>query len=178
MTRTLAIAAALLVLSGAASAQEPAAPQPAAPQPAAPQPEAAQETKVPLRQRLYTWGAVGTTFAYGQTYGNLNLGLGLRWKGGLTPNVEASYMFGASPTIWALRPGITWYTSLPVLRPYVGAYLTHWFVSNRPDENGVGGRLGISLGRVLSLGVTYDRALNCSHDCDMWTPQVSAGLSV
>jgi hypothetical protein len=129
------------------------------------------------RGKLYTWGSVGTTFAYGETYGSANLGVGYLMRRGLAPNVELGYAFGNSPTIWALRPGVTWFAPLP-LSPYIGAYYTRWFVSDLPDENGVGARLGVSLGRVLSLGVTYDRALNCSTNCDSWSPQISAGFSM
>jgi hypothetical protein len=100
-------------------------------------------------------------------------------KNGITPNVEASYMFGNSPTVWALRPGVTWFLPIRVLSPYIGAYYTHWFVSgDQPDQDGVGGRAGFSLGRRISLGVTYDRALDCSSNCDIWTPMVSAGVSL
>jgi hypothetical protein len=157
--------------SGVATPATPAAAAPAPPA-AAPQP-----APQPARKRLYTWGSVGTTFAYGQTYGNVSVGAGLMMQRGLTPNVELSYNFGPSPTLWTLRPGVTWFLSLP-FHPYVGAYYTHWFVSGRSDQNGVGGRAGLSLGRVISLAVTYDHALGCSHDCDIWTPQVSAGLTL
>ena len=132
---------------------------------------------VPLRKRLYGWGSVGTTFAYGETYGSVNLGVGLMMKLGLVPNVELSYAFGASPTLWALRPGVTWFMPVPVLRPFVGAYYTHWYVSDLPDENGVGGRLGFSLGPI-QLSATYDRALNCETNCDSWSPQVAFGMSL
>ena len=98
---------------------------------------------------------------------------------GIAPNVELGYAFGNSPTLWTLRPGVTWYMPLPIVRPFVGAYYTHWFVGGGlPDQNGIGGRAGLSLGRVITLGVTYDHALGCSQNCDSWTPQISAGLSL
>lgn len=144
-------------------------PPPASPPPAEPKPS--------RRRNLYTWGSAGTTFAYGETYASVNLGVGWMMRAGITPNVEVSYAFGSSPTLWALRPGVTWFAPIP-LSPYVGAYYTRWLVNDLPDENGVGGRAGISLGRVLSIGVTYDRALDCDRDCDSWSPQISAGLSL
>jgi len=167
----------------AADTAAPAQPQPTpavatmpAPAPAAPpQPQAAK----PWRKNLYTWGSVGTTFAYGNAYGSLNAGAGYMMKHGLLPNLELSYNFGAEPTLWTVRPGVTWFLPLQVGHPYVGAYYTHWFVGGSlPDQDGVGGRAGFSIGRALSVGVTYDRAFNCSHDCDIWTPQVSAGFSL
>jgi hypothetical protein len=160
-----------------------AAPPPAQPSPAAAQPAPAPAQPAPApakpkeRNRLFTWGSVGTTFAYGETYGSANVGAGLMMRRGITPNVEVSYAFGADPNIWALRPGVTWYSRLP-FQPYLGVYYSRWFVSDLPDENGVGARVGFSLGRILSLGLTYDRALDCSTDCDSWSPQVSAGFAL
>jgi len=156
----------------AAVAAPPSPPPAAAPAPA---PAAAQQKKP---RPIYTWASVGTTFAYGQTYGSANVGVGYLMKAGLTPNVELTYNFGSSPTLWTLRPGVTWFMPVP-MHPYVGAYYTHWFVGGSlPDANGVGGRAGVSVGKVFSLSVTYDHALNCTHNCDSWSPQVGAGLSL
>ncbi len=162
-SRSLALAALLVASAGSALAQSSTA-QPSG-----------QEW---WRGQLYTWGSVGTTFAYGETYGSANVGLGWLMRHGIAPNVELGYAFGNTPTIWSLRPGVSWYLPVAKVRPYVGAYYTHWFVgSGLPDQNGVGGRAGFSLGRVLALGVTYDHALGCSKDCDSWAPQISAGYA-
>ena len=165
------------VTTPAPAAAPPPAQQPPPPAPAAQAKPPPQEEKQGIRSKIYTWGSVGATFAYGNTYGNLNLGAGYLMKHGLMPNAEASYNFGASPTFWTLRPGVTWFLPVPRLHPYVGAYYTHWFVSSGGDQNGVGGRAGFSMGPV-SLGVTYDRAFNCSKNCDVWTPIVGAGVSM
>src|SRR4051794_9591820 len=128
--------------------------------------------------RIYSWASVGTTFAYGHTYASANVGAGWMMRNGIAPNVELGYAFGNSPTLWVLRPGITWYMPLAMVRPYVGAFYTHWFVGDGlADQNGIGARAGISLGRALSLGVTYERALGCSQNCDLWAPQLSVGGS-
>ncbi len=205
MRRFVAVATPLLVIAPLALAQSSDADQPAAatePAPAAestaaePQP-AVQATEVPAAKpgvtgapaqpqpqekwtkRIYPWASVGTTFAYGNTYGSVNAGVAYLMKHGLAPNVELSYNFGADPTLWTLRPGITWFMPVPRLNPYIGAYYTRWFVgSGLPDQNGVGGRAGVSVGKFLSLSVTYDRALNCDRNCDIWTPQVGAGFSL
>ena len=66
---------------------------------------------------------------------------------------------------------------VPVLRPFVGAYYTHWFVNDLADQNGVGGRVGASFGPI-QLSATYDRALNCETNCDSWSPQVAFGMSL
>ncbi|HET9597692.1 MAG TPA: hypothetical protein VFP65_19040 [Anaeromyxobacteraceae bacterium] len=172
-------AAEVLAVPPATSSAEPvpavAAPPPATQQPAA-APAAAQPSK---RPPIYTWGSIGSTFAYDATYVSLNLGVGMMWKYGLAPNAELSYAFGSEPSLWTLRPGVTWFLPLPMFQPYVGAFYTHWFVGqNLPDQNGVGGRAGFSLNRMVSLGVTYDHALGCTTNCNVWTPQISASLSM
>ena len=164
--RPAALAALLLAFSGGAMAQSQAA-QSGTP--------AGQEW---WRGHPYTWASVGTTFAYGQTYGSANVGVGWLMRQGIAPNVELGYAFGNTPAVWTVRPGVSWYLPIAVIRPYVGAYFTHWFVSDGyPDQNGVGARAGLSLGRVLALGVTYDHALGCSQNCDSWAPQISAGYA-
>jgi len=196
MIRIPAFSAALLLASAVSAQETPPAQPPAtgvspsvpatapaetapATAPAQPAPAAAPAQPAPPRQRrFYTWGSIGTSFAYGNTYANASLGVGYRMPSGLTPNVELSYAFGESPTITSLRPGIIYYLPLKRIQPYVGAHYTHWFVGGDwPDQDGVGGRAGVSIGRVLSLGVVYDRALDCDGDCDVWYPQVSAGVS-
>ena len=178
--------------AAAAPAAAPPPPPPAQPapvaQPASPPPaqsaKPAAAAAAPAPQgpsgKLYTWGALGTTFTAGQTYANLTVGAGyLLIRTGLAPNMELSYSFGQTPTIWALRPGVSWYMQIPVLHPYLGAYYARWFVgSGHPDENAVGARGGISLGRFISLGVTYERVLDCSHSCDAWSPVITAGASM
>jgi hypothetical protein len=207
MTRVLAIAAALLLASAVSAQQAPPAQPPAAgtspsvpaaapaqtapaPAPAQPAPTAAPAQPAPAaaapppspaparQRRLYTWGSVGTSFAYGNTYWNASLGVGYLMPRGITPNVEVSYAFGETPTVTSLRPGVIWYLPIKRIQPYVGVHYTHWFVSDDfPDQDGVGGREGVSIGRMLSLGVVYDRALDCDRDCDVWYPQVSAGVA-
>jgi hypothetical protein len=122
----------------------------------------------------FVWASTGPTFAYGKTYWSLSGGVGYHIRYGLAPNIELSRMFANSPTIWSVRPGVTWFAPLP-FQPYVGAYYMHWFVSgDRADRDGVGARLGLSLIRLVAFEVTYDHALSCSHDCDAWTPEVTA----
>ena len=178
--------------AAAAPAAVPPPPPPAQPapvaQPASPPPaqsaKPAAAAAAPAPQgpsgKLYTWGALGTTFTAGQTYANLTVGAGyLLIRTGLAPNMELSYSFGQTPTIWALRPGVSWYMQIPVLHPYLGAYYARWFVgSGQPDQNAVGARGGISLGRFISLGATYERVLDCSRNCDAWSPVITAGASM
>jgi hypothetical protein len=139
----------------------------------------AAEPRAKWTRQIFSWASVGTTFAYGQTYGSANAGVGYLMKYGIAPNVELGYAFGNSPTLWSVRPGVTWFMPVAPVRPYVGTYYTHWFVgSGLPDQDGIGGRAGLSVGRVVSLGVAYDHVFGCSVNCDSWTPQISAGLSL
>ncbi|HYV66212.1 MAG TPA: hypothetical protein VE964_08205 [Myxococcales bacterium] len=182
----LASAGAAAAQSSESSAQPTGSTQQTAPAaaPPAPAPTAAatpapKEEPSPWKGRLYSWASVGTTFAYGTTYGSANVGVGYLMRYGIAPNVEAGYTFGNTPTFWTVRPGVTWYMPLPLVHPYVGGYYTHWFVgSGFPDQDGIGGRAGLTLFRALTLGVTYDHALGCSRNCDVWTPLISAGLSL
>jgi len=159
----------------AAQAAPPPPPPQQAPPPPAPPPAKKEEQK---GGRLYAWGGAGATFAYGQTYGNLNIGVGyLLLRSGIAPNVEASYSFGATPDFWVLRPGVTWFLPVSFLNPYIGAYWASWYPTSGdyPNQNGVGARAGVSLKR-FSLGVTYERAFHCSRNCDVVTPIIGASL--
>ena len=89
------LAALLLALPGAARAQSSAPPESSA-EPAPTPAPAPATSPTPASQkrsgRLYSWGSVGTTFAYGQTYGSANLGVGYMFlPSGLAPNVEVGY---------------------------------------------------------------------------------------
>ena len=176
----------LLALSGSAASQPMGSQEAAEPTPQAPSPPPPAAVSAPPKKaeppwwkgRIYSWASVGTTFAYDQTYGSANVGVGWLMRNGIAPNVEVGYAFGNSPTLWSLRPGVSWYLPIPVVQPYIGAFYTHWFVgSGLPDENGIGGRAGFSLGRVLALGGTYDHAHGGDRNSDSWTPTLSAGYS-
>src|SRR6266850_161622 len=108
--RSLRLVPLVLVLPCIAAAQssDPTQPGPAqvpppsataAPAPA-PAPHPSQWSGKP-----YSWASFGTTFAYGQTYANANVGVGWLMRNGIAPNVEVGYAFGNSPTLWTLRAG-------------------------------------------------------------------------
>ena len=169
-TSSLVAVVAAIAFSGMSAAQPstPAEPPPAA---AATQPKW-------YSGRPYGWLSGGTTFAYGQTYASINVGAGWLMRNGLAPNVELGSAFGSTPTLWSVRPGVSWFLPIPGVQPFIGAYYTHWFVSDGfADQNGVGGRAGLSIGSVLAVGVNYDHVLSCNADCDSWTPVISAGYA-
>jgi hypothetical protein len=130
--------------------------------------------------RLGASGGVGR--AYGQTYYEVGGRLGYDLGFGLTPEVGLAYWGGASPSFVQLSPGLTWYFPVPFVRPYLGGFYAHDFVSSGfPDQNGIGVRGGIGLlgaGPLsVSIGVAYERRLSCSIDCDTWWPEALAAFS-
>jgi hypothetical protein len=183
-----AVAASLLLWSASIAAAEPLALS----KPTSAPGDAADATRVdglrdtssgdssaqaaPARRQFYVWATTGPTFVYGETFWSASVGAGYQIQGGFAPNIELSHTFFNSPTMWSVRPGVTWF--LPVaFHPYIGAFLMHWFVSGGPDQSGVGFRAGFSLNRILSFAITYDHAIGCNHNCDAWTPELSAGLA-
>jgi hypothetical protein len=126
-------------------------------------------------------GTAGVGSAFGRIYeevgGRLGYGLGF----GLEATVDGSWWFGQSPSFFKLAPGLTWYLPIPLLRPYVGAYYAHWFVSNGiGDEDSVGARAGVTLISVgpasVSVGAMYDWRLACATDCNGWGPEIAAAF--
>lgn len=166
-TRPLLVFAAVLAFSAIAAAQPSTPAEPAAPA----QPKW-------YSGKPYGWVSGGTTFAYNQTYASINVGAGWLMRNGLAPNVEVGSAFGNTPTLWSVRPGVSWFLPIPGVQPFIGAYYTHWFVTDGfADQNGVGGRAGVSIGSVLAVGVNYDHLLSCNANCDSWTPVISAGYA-
>jgi len=126
--------------------------------------------------------SAGVGRAYGQTYYQLGGRLGYDVGLGLTPELGLNYWGGASPSFFQLSPGITWYLPVPVLRPYVGGFYAHDFVSSGfPDQDGIGVRGGIGLlgaGPLsIGIGIAYERRLSCPSNCDTWWPEASAGFA-
>jgi hypothetical protein len=126
--------------------------------------------------------SAGVGRAYDQTYYQLGGRLGYDVGFGITPEIGLSYWGGATPSFWQVSPGLTWYLPLPLLRPYLGGFYAHEFVSDGlPDQDGIGVRGGIGLlgaGPLsVNIGVAYERRLSCPADCDTWWPEASAGVS-
>ena len=185
-TRALVIA--LLSLPLAASAQvaggqaSPAptgstvAPPPQAPPPAPVPAEAAG----PRRESKWRASAsIGAGSSYGNTYFLVGARIGRELAAGLALEIDGQYWAGETPSLGKLAPGLTWYSPF---RVYLGAYYARWFVgSGFPDQDAVGARAGYTLlsrGRTFAgVGVSYERALGCSSNCDSWWPEASVGVS-
>lgn len=131
---------------------------------------------------LQVGASAGVGRAYGQTYYEVGGRLGYDLGFGVTPEIGLAYWGGATPTFYQLSPGITWYFPLPVLRPYLGGFYAHDFVSSGfPDQDGLGVRGGIGLlgaGPLsINVGIAYERRLSCPADCDTWWPEASVGIA-
>lgn len=133
-------------------------------------------------QGLRLGASAGVGRAYGQTYYEVGGRLGYDLGFGVTPEIGLAYWGGATPTFYQLSTGLTWYFPLPVLRPYLGGFYAHDFVSSGfPDQDGVGVRGGIGLlgaGPLsINVGIAYERRLSCPADCDTWWPEASVGIA-
>ena len=126
--------------------------------------------------------SAGVGRAYGQTFFELGGRLGYDLGFGFTPEVGLAFWGGGTPNFVQLSPGLTWYAPLPIIRPYLGGFYAHDFVSSGfPDQDALGVRGGIGLlgagPLFINIGVAYERRLSCPADCDTWWPEASAGLS-
>jgi hypothetical protein len=126
--------------------------------------------------------SAGVGSAYGQTYFEVGGRLGYDIGFGVTPEVALLFWNGSTPNFVELAPGITWYLPLPVVRPYVGAFYAHDFVSaGFPDQDALGIRGGIGLFGLgplyVTIGAAYERRLSCPSDCDTWWPEATAGFN-
>jgi hypothetical protein len=197
---TLALAAPCLAASQPTAVEGDAPPALAQPRaaeadaPRPPPPSAAASPEAPPRaeppgtpwwRNLRLSAYLGTSWAYGTTYGNLGVGVGYMIALGLTPTVEVGVWFGGSPSVTTLKPGLDWYVPLPgQIRPYLGAYWAQWFVGGgNPDQGAYGFRGGLSFARMgpasLTFGIAYEHAYSgCTSGCSYWFPQVGAGFSL
>lgn len=126
-------------------------------------------------------GTAGMTSTFNQTYFTLGGRLGYDVAFGLTPEIGASWWTGGTPSIFSLSPGVTWYMPLPLVRPYVGAFYSHDFMSGGfPDQDALGARGGLALlgaGPLsVNVGVAYKRQMSCAASCDTWWPEATAGI--
>ena len=129
--------------------------------------------------RLAVTAGVGS--ANHNTYFLIGGMVGYEMALGFTPNLQGLAWTGSTPSMFKLSPGLTWYAPLPLIRPYVGAFYSHWFVgSGFPDQDAIGLRGGLQLASAgpatIDAGVAYEHLLSCSVDCDSWWPEISAAV--
>jgi len=182
-TRALVIALLSLPLAApaqVAGGQASPAPTGSTVVPAPPPAPVPAEAAGPRRES--TWRAsvsIGAGSSYGNTYFLVGARIGRELAAGLALEIDGQYWAGETPSLGKLAPGLTWYSPF---RVYLGAYYARWFVgSGFPDQDAVGARAGYTLlsrGRTFAgVGVSYERALGCSSNCDSWWPEASVGVS-
>lgn len=170
-SKLAALGAALLLVpaAGAGAAAEPAADGAA--------PVVARAPEPPVRPWLLS-GSVGAGSAYGRSYLLLGVKVGREVAPSLVLDVEGQWWAGGAPSIGKVAPGLTWYAPGGL---YLGGYYARWLVGGgRPDQDAVGGRAGLALGGIgptsSSVGVAYERALDCRSACESWWPEVAVAL--
>jgi hypothetical protein len=131
---------------------------------------------------------VGAGWIGSDEYLILGAGAGYFLVDGLEAGLDyEAWLFG-SPVLNRLSPEVRYvFHMVPVIKPYVGGFYRHTFVSNDyKDLNSLGARLGLYYvprggGMYLGGGAVYERYLNCSSgefvDCDDWYPEIFVGIS-
>lgn len=140
------------------------------------------------RGRISLGFGFSTQRSYDQRYYVLGGGFGYYVLRGLEPSVQAVHWFGGEPTVTKLSPALRYvFVGAPVsLKPYVGAFYSHWFLSGDgagPDLDTVGGRAGLvsygSGGLVIGLGIVYERVISeCTEECDEIYPDITLSYSL
>jgi hypothetical protein len=122
---------------------------------------------------------VGAGTSYGESYFLVGARLGYVLTHGIAAELEGQYWGGASPQLGKIAPGLVWYSPY---RLYAGVYYARWLVgSGYPDQDAVGGRVGLSLGgkgrASFGVGAAYEHAIDCKANCDAWWPEASVGVA-
>lgn len=129
----------------------------------------------------------GAGGGFGNDYLVLGAGLGSYVLDGLEVGAEYEQWFLADPMIGKLSPQaryVLWF--VPVLKPYVGTFYRHWFISDGFDDvDTVGARAGAFYvsggGSYFGLGVVYEKILDCQgsgDDCSDVYPELVLAISL
>ena len=129
----------------------------------------------------------GTTGTFGKQYWVIGGGAGYYVADGVELGLDLQYLFNSDPNVLEVAPGVryvAWF--VPVLKPYVGAFYRHWFVSGDDfdDADSVGARGGVFYvspgGRAaIGVGVVYEALLDCSGDaCTDIYPELALSFSL
>ena len=130
----------------------------------------------------------GTGSSVGDDYLLLGGGLGYFIADGLELGLDYEAWLIGDPTVHRLSPGARYvFHFVPVVKPYVGGFYRHAFVSNREDVDYAGARAGLYLSPGKSrlsfgAGAVYERVLDCSDglivECDSVYPEFTFGISL
>ena len=193
-TFRLALAFALALPASVSLAQASPAPEaapattpapPIVPPAATPSPPRAPPATLPPAPEPPRWrvgAVVGAGWAFGQQYFLAGASVGYRAVAGLELGLDATGWFGETPSILKLSPRLTYAVPVGNTTPYAGVYYARWMLgSGYPDADAIGGRVGIfqyaGRGGGFGVGVAYEHLLDCSGECDSWSPELLAAFS-
>ena len=120
--------------------------------------------------------------AFNNNYTVLGAGISHYVVDGVSVGLSYENWSGGTPSISIVSPSVQYvfYQADPV-KPYVGVFYRHAFVSGGPSFNSAGARVGFyfatSRRSVVGLGVAYESYLNCRSSvyssCSETYPEIS-----
>jgi hypothetical protein len=131
-------------------------------------------------------GLIGTGTAGSDQYLIAGIGAGYFIVKGLDLGLDyEAWLFG-DPVFQRLSPGLRYIFDLKAVKPYVGVFYRHTFVSDYDDFDQVGARAGVYIvpkgPMFIGAGAVYERLLDCNDssfvDCDEVYPELTVGVSL
>lgn len=119
-----------------------------------------------------------------QSWFILGVGAGYYVIDGLEPHADTTFWIG-DPFLATLTPGIRYtFHMVPVVKPYIGAFYRHYFVSGiLSDTDSLGGRAGVNFMlnefSYVAGGVVYEHFLDDAlfAEPDQVYPEIMISLS-
>ena len=137
------------------------------------------------RPRLSVFLGTGST-GY-DTYLILGAGLGYFLVNGLEVGFDYEAWIFADPVMHRISPETRYvFWMVPTIKPYIGFFYRHTFVSDYDDLDHLGGRAGIYFvppaGHFyFGGGAVYEHELDCEDgyyvDCDNFYPEIALGAT-
>jgi hypothetical protein len=132
---------------------------------------------------------VGTGSTINEQYMILGGGVGYFLLNGLEVGLDYEAWFLGDPVMHRVSPETKYvFHMVPVIKPYVGVFYRHTFVTGGYDDfEHVGARGGLFIlprggGLFVGGGAVYERLLDCEDnslvDCDAVYPEIFVGVSI
>lgn len=149
-------------------------------------PAAAQQDPGPFAAGRFSLSLGGGSGGIGDaSYIVLGVGAGYYLVDGLEVGADVDYWFGDDPNVIKLSPNVRYvFWQVPTIKPYLGGFYRHWFITDGFDDlDSVGARGGVFYvgrggGFALGLGAVYEVLLDCEgDDCTDIYPELALSLS-